>query len=150
MSGEAKSELSAGGVAHHQDFCRVEVVALCDLREVPKSVADVFEGAGPTSAGVADATVFDVPGGEACGGQGSAEMSGVGEIVPGAPEASMDVHHHREWAFSFGQAKLGKLIGVGAVGEASVGGRWREGEDVVGGHRTYGYGVLRSLSRESR
>ena len=42
----------------------------------------------------------------AFGGQRGAEVSGVGQIVFGAPEASVDVHHHGEWTLGLGKAKV--------------------------------------------
>ena len=58
----------------------------------------------------------------------------VQEIVFGAPEASVDVHHHRKWTFGLGQTEVSKLIGVGAVGEMGIGWGRRKSENVVGGH----------------
>ena len=118
--------------------------------------ANVFEGAWPTSAGIADAAILDVPGGNAFRGQRGAEVSAVGQIVLGAPVASVDGHHHRERAFGFGKAKICELIGIGAVGETGIGWRWRQVENVFGGHR-FGRGtdqlaspVLRFLFSSSR
>src|SRR5580700_187952 len=134
VGGEAEGELSAGGVAHHRDFGRVEVVSFCNLRDVTISVANVFEGAGPASAAIADAAVLDVPGGNSFRGQRGAEVSAVGQVVLDAPVASVNGHRHRERALGFRKANICKLIGIGAVGESGIGRGWREVENIFRGH----------------
>jgi hypothetical protein len=91
VRGEAKSQLSAGGVAHYYQAGEVEVKAGVFLLEKTVGGADIFEGAGPSSAGVADAAIFGVKGCDAAGAQRFAKVSGVVEIVLCAPIASMDV-----------------------------------------------------------
>jgi len=132
---ETERELSASGVTHHQDLCGVEVVALGNLWQVTIGIANVFKSAGPASAGVADAAVLDVPGGDAFGGQRGAQVSGVGEVILGTPEASVNIHNHRKRAFRLRQAQVRELTGIGAVRETRVRGRRWEGENVVGGHK---------------
>ena len=61
-------------------------------------------------------------------------MSGMLQVVFRAPVAAVNVHHHRKRARSFGNAQLAELIGIGAVGQAGVGGWRREREDVVCRH----------------
>src|ERR1700687_4658015 len=101
--------------------------------------ADIGEGAGPRSAIVADAAVFEVGGRQASGGKSCAEMSRMIEVIFGAPESSVDVNDQgiRWLALFFGrrQTQIEKLVGVRAIGEPRVGSRRWHGENVIG-HRT--------------
>src|SRR5271165_6401339 len=124
-------------MAHHQDFGCVEIVLLRNLWDVAVCSANVFEGAGPASGRVADAAVLDVPGGNSFGSQRGAEVSGVGQIVFGAPVASMDRHHYRERAFGFGKANVSELIGIGPIRETGIGWGWWESENIFGGHQRF-------------
>src|SRR4029077_12856546 len=132
MGGQAERELSPGRVSHYQDFSGIEVVALRDLGKVAVGVPNIFKCWGPASARITDPPVFYVPGGVALRSESRTEMSGVGEIVFCAPEPAVNVHGYRKWALGLGQANLGKLIGVGAVGHAGVSGRRRKRENVFG------------------
>ena len=67
MRGQAERQLPAGGVAHHEESCCVEVVALRDLPQEAVSVANVLKRAGPAAARITYAAVFDIPGGKPSG-----------------------------------------------------------------------------------
>src|ERR1700687_4600303 len=97
--------------------------------------ADIGEGAGPRSAIVADAAVFEVGGRQASGGKSCAQMSRMIEVIFGAPESSMDVNDKgiRRLAFFFGgrQTQIEELVGIRPVGEPRVGTRRWHGENVI-------------------
>jgi len=126
MRGEAKRELPASRVAHHYDSGGIEVVTLGNLRQETIGVGDVFECSRPSSSGISYTAVFNIPGSESFGGQGSTEVASMREIVLRAPKASMDIHYYsgRFVGFILGKAKLSELVGILAVGEACVGWRW--------------------------
>src|SRR5262249_5759718 len=129
---EAERKLTSGGVPDHKDSRRIEIVAFCDLRDEAIPVRDVFECAGPSTTGITDAPVFQIPGGDSLPGECGTQVPGVRKIILGAPEASMNVHRNRKWSFALGQSQIAELIRIGAVGQANIGGRWREREDVFG------------------
>ncbi len=97
---EAKRKLASRGVAHHEHSRGIEIVTFCDLRDEAISVRDVFECAGPSTTGIADAPVFQVPGRNSLPGESGTQVPGVRKIVFGAPEASMDVDRNRKWPFA--------------------------------------------------
>lgn len=101
---EAKRKLASRGVAHHQHSRGIEVVTFCDLRDEAIPVRDVFECAGPSTTGIADAPVFQIPGRNSVSGERGTQVPGVRKIIFGAPEASMDVHHYRERSLALWQA----------------------------------------------
>ena len=101
VTGQAQRQLSAGGVAHHNQLREIQIVALGDLRNVAVGAAQVFEGARPSSSRVPYAAILDIPGGQSFGRKGGAEMSGMLQIVFGAPVAAVDIHHDRERAVGF-------------------------------------------------
>src|ERR1039457_2874200 len=96
---------------------------------------DIGEGAGPGSAFVANAAVFEVGRCQSFGGESRAEVACVVEIVFGAPISPVDVDDKGiTWlAFFFGgrQTQIEKLVCVGTVGEARVGRRRLQSEDIV-------------------
>ena len=120
--GETESKMAAGGVSGDAELFQVEprdgiisVFAQCTV-----SAADVLKGSGPSAAGVANATVFDVPGCDAGLFERMAKMSSISEIVFGAPVAA--VNEEDDWmrAFSAGDANVDKLIWILAVSEAQI------------------------------
>jgi hypothetical protein len=88
----------------------VEVKSVVLLLNEAVSGADVFECPGPSTAGVADATVFGVEGRDARGAQGLTQMPGVREIVFRSPIASVDVEENGMKRFGARQAYVEKLI----------------------------------------
>src|SRR5580692_6607474 len=61
-------------------------------------------------------------------------MSGVGEIVFGAPVASVDVEQNWVGRLHARQAHFDELVEIGSVGDALVWRRLGMSEDVFGGH----------------
>ena len=120
--GETESEMAAGGVSGNAELCDVEprdgiisVFAQCTI-----SAADIFKGSGPSATGIAHATVFDVPGGDAGLLQCVAKVSGVNEVVFGAPVAAMNKEDEGMRAFASRNANVDELIWVLAVREAQI------------------------------
>src|SRR6478752_987319 len=72
--------------------------------------ANVFKCSGPSTAGIAHATVLDVPGGNADVFQRMAKMSGISKIVFRAPVAAVNKEDDWMRAFSRGNANVDKLI----------------------------------------
>jgi len=104
------------------------------LQEEVVGAANVSEGVGPGSSFVANAAILKVGGGDAFAGERGAELAGVVEVVLGAPEASVNIDDCRMRSLSLRKTKVSELIWIGAVGDAGVSGRRREGENVVVGH----------------
>jgi hypothetical protein len=77
--------VSAGGVADSDDSAKVELVLRSDLTQMIGAGRNVLEGAGPTAAVVADAPIFEIPGGEAVsgeiGGNGAHEIQSDGAVI---------------------------------------------------------------------
>ena len=110
--GKTQSEMAAGGVSGDAESFEIEprdgiifVFAQCTV-----SAADVFKRSGPSAAGIADATVFDVPSGDAGLLERVTKMSGVSEIVFGAPVAAVNKEDDWMRAFSGWNANVDKLI----------------------------------------
>ena len=83
--------------------------------------ANVLKCSGPSAAGIAHATVLDVPGGDAGLLERVAKMSGVNQVVLGAPIAAVNKEDDRMRAISGGNTDVDELICVLAVREAEIG-----------------------------
>jgi hypothetical protein len=93
--------MASGGVSGNAQPFKIElgngiifVFAQCMV-----SAADVFKCSRPSAAGIAYATVFDIPGGNTGLLQRVAKMSGVSEIVLRAPVAA--VNKENDWMRSW-------------------------------------------------
>lgn len=129
--GEAESQVASSGVAGDAELFQIEpgdgiifVFAQCAVGD-----ADIFKCSGPSAAAIPHATVFHVPGGDASIFQRVAKMTGVSEVVFGAPEAAVDEENDGMRAFSGGKARVDELIWVLAVRKAQIGLWWFLGED---------------------
>ena len=95
MSREAKRELPASRMTHHDDpFC-VQVMGCGVLHKKMIGGTDIGKRARPCPAFIAHAAVFEVGRGQTFCGESAAKMTGVIEVVFGAPEAPVDVDD--EW-----------------------------------------------------
>jgi hypothetical protein len=132
MRGEAKRQLSSGGVAHHNNPFWVELIVACDLRKKTAAIDNVFERRGPSAAGISDAAVFDIPGGASSLRECRTQMAGVKEVVLSPPISAVDVHHHGNGHFlSFcWKPKVAELVRVRTVSKAIIGRGRAQGEDV--------------------
>src|SRR5712671_1903218 len=83
--------------------------------------ADVLKCSGPAAAGIADATVFDVPGCDADFFQRGTKMPGISEIVLRAPVAAVDEEDNGMRTFSRGKANVDELIRVLPIRETQIG-----------------------------
>lgn len=124
--GEAEGQVASGGMASDAEFFQIEpgdgIILVFEQRVV--GAADVFKSSGPSAAGISHATIFHVPACDAGIFQGVAKMTGVSEIVFGAPEATVDEENDGMRAFSGGNARLDELVWVLAVRKAQIGLRW--------------------------
>src|SRR6476469_7811286 len=89
---KTKSEMATGGVSGDAEPLEIEMgdgIALvftqCTVR-----AANVLKGSGPSATGIANATVLDVPGCDACLFESVAKMPGISEVVFGAPVSAMN------------------------------------------------------------
>jgi hypothetical protein len=129
--GETEGQMASGGVAGDAEPFHIEpgdgiilVFEQCMVR-----ATDVLKSSGPSAAGIPHATIFHVPGGDASIFQRVAKMTGVSEVVFGAPEAAVDEENDGMRAFSDGKARVDELIGVVAIRKAQVRLGWFLAED---------------------
>src|SRR4029077_7400888 len=120
MASETKRELASSGMTHNDGPCGIQTVFLCELREIAVSVANIFERTRPSSTFISHAAVFHIPGGEAFGGQRSAEVSCVSQVILGTPEPTMNVHNYGKRTLSFWKTYLSELVGISSVSEAGI------------------------------
>src|SRR5260221_5543280 len=81
---------------------------------------DVLKCSGPAAAGIAYATVFDVPGCDTSFFQRGAKMSSIGQIVLRAPIAAVDEKDNGMRTFSRGKANIHELVWVLAVRKTEI------------------------------
>ena len=119
---ETESEMASSGVSGDAEGFEIEpgngisfVFAQCTV-----GATDIFKGSGPSAAGIADATVLNVPGCDAGLLERVAKVPGVSEIVFGAPVAAVDEEDDWMRAFSGGNANVNELIWVLAVRNAQI------------------------------
>lgn len=89
VGGKGEGQLASRGMSHHQEPIKGKRETFCDLRNKTKAVGDVLECSGPAATGIAQPPIFQVPGRDAGGGESSANMPGMGEIILRAPEATV-------------------------------------------------------------
>jgi hypothetical protein len=121
-SGETKSQVATGGVSGDTEPFEIksgEGVILVSV-QCAVSAADILKCARPSAAWIADATVFDVPCGNAGFFQRVTKMSGISEIVLGAPIAAVNEKDTGMRAYARGKANVNELIGVRAVRETQI------------------------------
>src|ERR1700736_1860710 len=99
---------------------RIEIVVVGVLQEEVVGAANVGEGVGPCAAFVAHAAIFKVGGGDAFAGERRAEVTGVVEVVLGAPKASMDINDCGMRPLRLRKTKVSELVRIGAVGDTGV------------------------------
>src|SRR5438309_2083571 len=89
---ETESQMAARGVSGDAEPFEVETGngIIFVFTQCTVSTADVLKCSGPSAAGIAHATVFDVPRRDAGFLERMAKMSGVSEIVLGAPVAAVN------------------------------------------------------------
>src|SRR6478672_2804060 len=120
---ETESQMAAGGMSGDAEPLEIEpghgIVFVFAQRTV--GAANVLKCSGPSAAGISEATVFDVPGGDAGLLQCVAKVSGVNEVVFGAPVAAMNKEDEGMRAFASRNANVDELIWVLAVRKAQIG-----------------------------
>jgi len=135
MSREAKRKLPASRVTHHDDpFC-VQVMGCGALHKKMIGGTDIGKRARPCPAFIAHAAVFEVGRGQTFCGESAAEVTGVIEVVFGAPEAPVDVDDEwiRRLAFSGGrrQTQIKELVQIRAIRNARISGWCWQRKNVV-------------------
>ena len=99
VRGKAKSQLTSCGVSDDDKLLRVETMFTAVLSQKLVGAANVGKSVGPASTFIPDAAIFHVCGRQAFGRESGAQMAGVIQVVPGAPEAPVDIDDCRVWAF---------------------------------------------------
>ena len=79
LAHQAERELASGRVSHNHDSFPINLFARRMLHQKLVGRANIGERSGPASAGVADAPVFQVRRGQSTGGEGRAQMPGIGQ-----------------------------------------------------------------------
>src|SRR5215471_10226468 len=128
---QAERQLASCRVPHDGEFRILKVVLARILHKKLIGRADVRECARPCATLVANAAIFEIGGCESFAGEGRAQMSGVVEIVPGPPEAAMNVDQQcGRLGFTAGQSEIDELVWVRAVAQPQIGWRRLPREDV--------------------
>lgn len=102
IGGETKGEMATSGVTKNNHGIAEFLLHRVETRE------NVIVCSGPSTAGLADTTVFETGDGDAFASESGAEMAGVLKIVAGSPEASVD-HHGGTKGFVLGTKEVKKL-----------------------------------------
>ena len=110
--GEPDGQVPSRRVAEGDDAGAVDLVELGDLVD---RGGGVCQRSGPATAGLADAPVLDVPGGDSPAREVMRERRHQGAIPPPLPEAPVDQDDCRPWPFTEREVKVADLIGVVAV-----------------------------------
>src|SRR6476646_8962090 len=123
---ETESEMATSGMSGDAELCEIEprdgIIFVFAQRTI--SAANILKSSGPSAAGIAHATVFDVPGGDAGLLERVAKMPGISEVVFGAPVTAVNKEDNWMRAFSGGNASVDKLIWVLTVRETLIRLRW--------------------------
>ena len=136
VGGESERELTSRGMPHHDEPIEFQRIAFCNLRNKPEAVGDVLECSGPAATGIAHPPIFQAPGRDTAGGESSANVPGMGEIILRAPEATVYENGNRMRAFAGGPAQVGELVRVSAIVQALGRRRWKA-EDVFATQRFF-------------
>lgn len=120
-AGHPKRQVTSSGKADGDHPRQIQSVLWSDRGEKVHGCSDVMKGARPTSALFADASVFDIPGCDTCGGQGCTEVRVRIQPVRGTPPTSVDANDDGELARTSRQPQITKLTGGGrAIAQALV------------------------------
>jgi len=122
--------VSAGGVADSDDAAEVELALRGNLTQMIGPGRNVLEGAGPTAAVVAEAPIFEIPGGEPVGGEiggdRTYEIQSDGPVVEfsefGDPAAAMNNDDDGMRPSAGRNAQFAELQRASAVSNAVGGG----------------------------
>lgn len=107
-------------MSRDRDALEIDGVRGGDCVDKLRAKKDIVQGAGETSAGLADAAVFEAPGGYADGLQGGADVSGMLKRKARAPEPAVDVNDSGIWRRAGRKTEVAEVEGIGAVGNAAV------------------------------
>src|SRR5438105_3733187 len=115
MCRERQRELSSGRMSENDDALGIDGIFACQLAQKLVSRSYVFKAARPSSTGIPDTAVLEVPGNEAGLRECRAEKARMLEIIAGTPKAPMDEHCSSEWARAFRHPEIAELILIVAV-----------------------------------
>jgi hypothetical protein len=90
------------------------------LENVASCETDVQKSSRPTTARVANPSVFYAGRDYSFVGEGGAEMSYVRQVVCGLPETTMDNEEQGKRSFTIGKPKIRELTRISAVGDPQV------------------------------
>jgi hypothetical protein len=129
LASEAQSEMTSGGVSQ-QDHTGGLVEVRAGSRE---AVDDILECTRPSTAWVADASIFQARDCQAGPRQRGAGVARMRQVILRAPKSTMDHHDRTADVFSFFSRlpQVKKLIRFGAVSDSLVGRNWRQREKVA-------------------
>src|SRR5712672_2962849 len=100
--------------------CNIDGILLRKRRQEAIRGLNVAKRTGPATAGIPDATVFDVQRRDASSSEGGAEVAGVDEIVLSAPEATVEDENQGIRSRSHGNAQIRKVVRIFAVEHAGI------------------------------
>ena len=104
------------------------------LPHIAIRVSNIFQRAGPASALVADAAVFEIRRCDSLRCERSAQVPSMIQGVFVAPEAAVNADRNRMRTFRLGQTKVKELRCVRSISHARIGGRGCQVENVFSGH----------------
>lgn len=131
---QAERKLGTGRVSHRDNPGGIEMVFCSVLYEKLIGRSDVGKRSGPGSAFIAHPAIFQIGGRHPAGCECRTKMSGMIEVVLGAPEAAVNIDHERVGPVGLilgrRQTQIEKLVGIGAVRETGIRRRWRQVQNV--------------------
>lgn len=120
VGGGAKREMAAGGMSHHKYPLLIELVLRARGLETGERGQDVVERAWPATSRHARAAVLNVPGRKSECREGRTQMPSVNTVVPGPPEASVNIHHDRVRRLACGKTEFCKLLWIIAIANGQI------------------------------
>src|SRR5437016_4245244 len=109
-------------MSHYDQPVEVQMESGMFLLNKAVGRADVLKRSGPSAAGIADPSVFEVERRDARRSQGFAQVSGMGEVVLRPPKTAVDVQQNEVRSLRARETDFKKLVRIGAIGTRSSGG----------------------------
>src|SRR5215469_3825128 len=131
MRGKSKCQLPPGRVPEYEDAPGVDGILAGKLAQELVSGGHVFKAARPSSSGITNTPVFEIPGDKARFRERGAEKARMPKVVSRAPEAAVDKHRSGERPRTLRQPQVAELIFVVAVTETRISRRRSLGENVL-------------------
>jgi hypothetical protein len=128
---EPQRQLSTGGMSGRDGACEVKVVAGLERDQVLGSVDDIVGHAGPISARIAEAPVFETPHSGARAGQRGAQVTGVIQVEGASPKSAVNEEDGWVGDGTFWKEQVAELRWFFTVRYARVGFGWGECQNVL-------------------